>query len=557
MAIYLLLCLSVTLVGGDGDTKDNVTSHDNKSSEGESTCNFMSCCSDDKCKCTSKAPHYILECTEYRNLSILDCYCATFDGADRLCVGQCIFGCTEVGYNGSPYYEITGSNNLCTSHNRTGMLCGACKDGHYPLAYSFDMNCVQCPNGKENWWKFALAAILPLTIFYFIVLLLKINLTTSRLNVFVFFSQAITAPQTMRSILLSIRNLDHKLQTVLRYAASLYGVWNLDFFRSFDLHICLGTDTLQTLALDIVVGVYPLLLMVLTYLLIELHDRNFRPVVTMWRPLGKISGLFRKNWDIRTSLIDAFATFFFLSNIKFMSISFDLLVPVKIYHLNSTGNYTYTFNLFYDATMPYFGQRHLPYGILGLTVLVFALSPVLLLVLYPFRCFQKFLNLFPVRWYILHTFMDSFHGCYKNGTEPGTRDCRWFASVYFIIRFIFMVLGAYTMTSSFFTICAIGLVLMCLLIVLIQPFKADMQNLTAINVVFVLFLALWYVLAIYIIIVGPQITQPYYAVIGLSLILPMLYVSTIALHWMYRNRRFGSELIRRLHTWRHGYEILR
>ena len=35
---------------------------------------------------------------------------------------------------------------------------------------------------------------------------------------------------------------------------------------------------------------------------------------------------------------------------------------------------------------------------------------------------------------MLHVFMDSFQGCYKDGTEPGTRDCRWFSAVPFIIR---------------------------------------------------------------------------------------------------------------------------
>ena len=48
--------------------------------------------------------------------------------------------------------------------NRTGILCGKCKDGHYPQAYSFDMNCIQCPNGSANWWKYLLAAYLVLCI---------------------------------------------------------------------------------------------------------------------------------------------------------------------------------------------------------------------------------------------------------------------------------------------------------------------------------------------------------------------------------------------------------
>ena len=37
-------------------------------------------------------------------------------------------------------------------------------------------------------------------------------------------------------------------------------------------------------------------------------------------------------------------------------------------------------------------------------------------------------NIFPFRWYII-IFVDSFQDCFKDGTEPGTCDCRWFASL--------------------------------------------------------------------------------------------------------------------------------
>ncbi len=65
----------------------------------------------------------------------------------------------------------------------------------------------------------------------------------------------------------------------IKYFLLVYGFWNLDFFRSLDLSICLATDTLATLALDIAVGVYPLLLMILSYVMIHLYDKNCLPLV--------------------------------------------------------------------------------------------------------------------------------------------------------------------------------------------------------------------------------------------------------------------------------------
>ena len=85
-------------------------------------------------------------------------------------------------------------------------------------------------------------------------------------------------------------------------------------------------------------------------------------------------------------------------------------------------------HLYYDATIEYFGDQHLPYGVLAVFVmLVFIFFPVLLLLLYPMRCFQRCLSCIGVRWHALPIFIDAFQGCYKDGTN-GTWDCRYFAA---------------------------------------------------------------------------------------------------------------------------------
>ena len=130
--------------------------------------------------------------------------------------------------------------------------------------------------------------------------------------------------------------------------------------------------------------------MVVSYVLIELY---FRPVVIMWKPFRRLFSLFREKWNLRTSIIDSFVTTFLPANIELQSVSFDLLTPVKVYHLYDTGNWTYSYRLFYDATVPYFGSRHLPYAIIAVAVAVLStILPMLLFILYPFRCFQKFLT---------------------------------------------------------------------------------------------------------------------------------------------------------------------
>ena len=153
-----------------------------------------------------------------------------------------------------------------------------------------------------------------------------------------------------------------------------------------------------------------------------------------------------------------------------------------------SGELSSSWRVFYDATIPYFGARHLPYAVVALLVLVlFVLLPTFLLMLYPFSLFQRFLNLFPFRWYILHTFVDTFYGCYKDGTEAGTRDCRWFASLIFIARFIIMLIGSFTLDGTFFPLAAIVYVLLFMVLFLVEPFKANARH-TAVSYTVSIFL---------------------------------------------------------------------
>ena len=530
-----------------------------------------SCCGHEICQCNGILPYGIVKCGKQNTLSVRNGYCLTFDEkTDTLEAGHCLYNYNTHGilYTDLPRSKSKLNDFMCGTEaelHRTGTLCGKCQDGYHPLAYSYDMTCVQCPNGKSNWWKFALAAFLPLTIFCIIILFFKINVASSRFQGFVFYSQMISIPAFVR-VLMLLGNYHSKSDTkaahiAFRSFAALYGIWNLDFFRSVKFGICLGTDTLQTLTLDLIVGVYPLLLMVVTYVLIGLYDRNFKPLVIIWKPFRRLFGLFRENWDLRTSTIDAFVTTLLLTNIKLQSVSFDLLTPVKIYYLHDTGNWTYSYRLFYDATVPYFGSRHLPYAIIAaVVVIVFAILPVLLLILYPFRCFQKFLNLFPVRWHILHTFVDSFYGSYKDGTQPGTRDCRWFASLFFLSRFCMLCAGAFTESAAYFKTAAMVLAVVALLFVMVQPFKENTHHFATINAFFVLLLALLHTSFIGAIGAAFSAWQSlkalYLVVTTLTLVFPLLYISAIVLHWMYSQRKFGTDVMARIRSWRNGYDIL-
>ena len=89
--------------------------------------------------------------------------------------------------------------------------------------------------------------------------------------------------------------------------------------------------------------------------------------------------------------------------------------------------------------------------------------------------------------------MDAFQGVYKDGTEPGTRDCRWFAAIFFLVRVMGFVVYAFAHNIICLYIVAVGLLLLVLLIVNVQPFKAPVAHYSKINATFFSLLIFMYI----------------------------------------------------------------
>ena len=105
-----------------------------------------------------------------------------------------------------------------------------------------------------------------------------------------------------------------------RVVFSTYGFWNLDLTPI--PHTCVSVDILEALALDYAIAFYPLILLVIYYVLIQVNTFNF-----MCRPFHRCADHLRKQLDVRNSIVEAFSTFFLLSYVKLLGVSFDLLVP--------------------------------------------------------------------------------------------------------------------------------------------------------------------------------------------------------------------------------------
>lgn len=499
-----------------------------------------------QCECGNSLGGVVNCNSEYKTVYIINCYCMTQDDHLGVAVGSCFTNC-YLGKSNSTlvmYYLLPNNPNelntaLCENRwNRAGRFCGKCKDGYYPLVYSYNMKCKECSDDNYNWFKFVIEAFIPLTIFFIFIVSTGISASSPQLDAFVVYAQTIATPANVRMILEAIR-YHPKAALFCQLLSSLYGVWNLDFFRTLLPPVCLKISTLQALALDYVIAIYPLVLIVTTYIVIDLYDRHFCLLVWIWKPFKMCSKSIFSGINIKSSIINAFITFLLLSYVKFLSVSFDLLAFVNAYA--PSGKVVGTF-LFYDASLRYFGEEHLPYGILAIIVLVvFIILPLVLSCLHPLRCLNRCIG----RWPSLHICLDSYQGYYKDGTE-GTRDYRWFSSLYLFVRIVLFLVYGFVKNSCFYPFAMILLLFLVALIVICQPFKSQFSMYNTIHALLILNLAMWFATVTssnISVIKAPFIDEFSLALSGFIGVLPLIYVTGLVLKWIFKQKLFRKLLM--------------
>ena len=482
-----------TVVAAEGqwiDEKydDNASQLSGINCSNESVCpTWFTCASDNRCQCENSEDNGII-CDNEKQLSALSlCYCVTYDkDTGSTYTGKCFYNCkhfeiNDTIKNDSRYIyhylprdpEKLLNDSACTHFHRRGLLCGDCEEGHSPIVLSYNLSCIPCKNGQKNWWKFILAGFIPLTLFYFFVVMFKISVTSSRLHGVVWASQVLSMPIFVRAGLFALE-IDGNL-TIGKLLMTFYSYWNLEFFHSVLPDICLNVTTLQALALEYLIALYPFVLIAISYLMIKLYyHRKTSLLLYAWKPFQKLQAKLQKSLDVRTSVIDSFSTFFLLSYVKVLSVTCDLLTPTQIQELNSNKR---QLMLYYSPSVPYFGDEHRPYAILALTILtVFVAIPTVIFILYPCQLFHKFLSIFPINWHFLHAFVDSFQGCFEDGTEPGTLDCRWFSVIILIIKPILFALFSLTMSPMYFVYALIIFLILIIALININPYKKKMLS---------------------------------------------------------------------------------
>ncbi len=496
------------------------------------------------CTCGSKLNGKI-RCEQ--NLSqayLLNCNCMTYDPATtKAVVGACLYNCFQKSSytsEDSLYHKLPPSvsklnEEICGPLHRSGQLCGNCEDGYVMPSYSYRLDCVKCSYSRWNWVKYILVAFLPLTVFFVVVVTCRLSAASKELNAFVIVVQVMSAPGNARVILLAVQYSNDIRKKSTQSLLTLYGIWNLDFCRDIIPPLCLNASFLLGLSLDYAISFYPLVLIFATYILIKMYEHCIKPIVWLWKTFAQCFVRLRRQWDIKTSIIEAFSTFLILSYVKSLSVAFSILAPTQVFDIHGHSR----LYLYHNASIEFFGEEHLPYAIVAVFVLlVFNVLPLLLLLLYPLRCFQRCLNRCRLRSLALTTFMDAFQGHYKDGTN-GTRDCRYFASMYFVAQLLGYAISICTLSALYWAMTGLLLAAVSITIIVFQPYKSQIQN--AISATLLLSFAM-FCISLICADIGSYSRNTTFTSFSSVLacilaVVPLMYITGLVLYWVVLHKR--------------------
>ena len=408
-------------------------------------------------------------------MSVLPCYCMTqymYRNSSIAVVGLCPFTCTEhlplLNYHHLPaHVNVSGLDlAMCKQFGRRGQLCGQCEDGYAPAVYSYSLNCT---DHKMSWLKYIGIAFGPQTIFFVVTVVSRTSVTSGLMVGYVTVSQLLATSIELRFKAVEV------LHTKAKVLYTVYGIWNLDFFRALYTPSYLNVDLnpLAVISLDYVVAVYPMCLIMVAYILVILCDRfNIRT------PFHHLIFRYYQMCDIRNSILDAFITMLILSYVKILNTSFELLLQARL--IDEDGRIKETV-VYYQGNLIYFGNQHLPYAVLAIVMsLIFNICPLVWLTLYPCRCFQRCLNMCQKSGPI-HNLMDDFYRCYR----IAPRDCRYFAALYLYLRIINLSLLFIALSPVYFILISILYLSMAFLIALAQPYKVYWHNVVNAGLLFI------------------------------------------------------------------------
>ena len=303
--------------------------------------------SSDRCKCGEPIhrPGRVVLCDPNTNQTLVwITYCMDYNkDKDEVFVGECPFINKKIGKVQRLYVKFPQNVSelnpfLCSELNRTGVLCSRCQEGLGTAIFSYSMQCLPCMSSGLGWTLYVFLATFPTTILFLVVLIFQCRcITSGPMNSYIFICQLIVSTLNNQPSVVNLFTSASPFSFILRVIYTIYGIWNLDFFRYLIPPFCVSDpiSPLHVVALEYIVAFYPLLLTIIVYICIQLHARDCQVIVCVCRVFCKCFSSCRqrwgRQWDPSASLVHTFAAFLLLSYSKILIISLQLLSYTQLY----------------------------------------------------------------------------------------------------------------------------------------------------------------------------------------------------------------------------------
>ena len=366
-------------------------------------------------------------------------------------LGYCSYNDTISGLLAMPRNCDDLDKLLCGPQKRTGLVCGDCMETYTVFYHSERYLCDECTTGYWGLMIYVAAELLPLTLFFILIMTLHVKLTSGFVSTFVLFAQVMNFLSLNSLGSVALPQGVNVLVTIFQF---LFGFFNLDPFRLDAISFCLwdGATVLNNLVFMYVTTLYSLLFILL--------------LVWVGRccPVNKASLL---------SPIHGISAFILITYAQCAKVSFQILTFLT---LRTQGKEEVKNVILLSGTVTYFSIEHAPYVVVALLMIILLCFPPLLLIAYPavdqvggkywsaskFHSFYLFRKLKPL--------LDSFQGSYKD-------NYRFFAGVSFIERLAFAAAFAFSNTArNFYTSIVSVAVVVCLIHAWAQPFAKRHHN---------------------------------------------------------------------------------
>ena len=423
---------------------------------------------DDICVCAASKIFGIARCKRSSSHSYIfrGYWIGICNSGNSLCSAHCPKGYCYQKFNHhdseefllpSDIKEIDGF--ICGPY-RTGILCGKCIENSSVQYHSHAYSCK--PNKYCNLGVlfYLISEILPLIIFFLVVIIFNISFTSGALNGFILFAQMSDTIDLNAGDTIDL----HQHVRFATYPYKLiYRMFNFDFFSLDTLSFCLWrhATTMDALIMKFVTITFALLLIVL--IIFIFNTWKFRVWCHWFRPR-----------TLKAAFTHGLSTLFIVSFSQCARVSFFILSGTR---LNVGLQHTISV-VFYSGNLQPFVGDHLKYAIPAVFYLFFlVIVPLLWLLSYPLLfkflgiChmsesrFSVYLSrLFPVE------LLDSFQSCFKENH-------RYFAGLYLLYRFMPLVIFA-NMHRLLQThvVLAVQFLIMFTLHSVVHPYKSNYHN---------------------------------------------------------------------------------